>query len=120
MAGSIMIGYGYGDGDGDGSGDGEGEGYGDGSSYGPGYGSGDGVGVGDGGDKIGVIGDYAVLSLAPWPYVRAGCECHSIEEWRAMWRAIARRHGVDVEMEEAEVIRLLSLAERGRNTERKC
>ena len=96
-------GYGYGFG---GVGDGSGEGFGDGG-YGGGFGFGDGggsgfgvgVGVGVGGIVIGRVGKFEVVHFSPWPYVRVGCEQHSIARWRANWREIASDHDVEVDID---------------------
>jgi len=109
-------GYGYGFG---GVGDGSGEGFGDGG-YGGGFGFGDGggsgfgvgVGVGVGGIVIGRVGKFEVVHFSPWPYVRVGCELHSIAYWRANWREIASDNDVVVDIDfEA----LLDLAEGRQN-----
>jgi hypothetical protein len=106
-------GYGDGDGSGYGSGYGSGDGYGDGdgSGYGSGYGSGDGYGDGSGdgyGQRLDTVGSHEVVLLSPWPYVRVGCELHSIETWREQWRAVAREHILSISEDEAA--KLLDLA----------
>jgi len=100
------FGFGFGDGSGYGSGfgcgfgDGGGFGCGDGFGYGDGFGFGDGSGFGcgdgqvDGGIVIGRVGEFEVVHFAPWPYVRVGCEQHTIAYWRANWREIASEHAV--------------------------
>jgi len=104
------VGYGYGGGFGDGygagygfgggyGGFGVGYGYGDGVGLGLGYCYGDGVGVGVGGIVIGRLGKFEVVHFSPWPYVRVGCELHSIAYWRANWREIARVHRVVVDID---------------------
>jgi len=69
-----------------------------------GYGDGDGDGFGDGfagfgGIVIGRVVKFEVVHLAPWPYVRVGCEQHSIARWRANWREIASDHDVEVDID---------------------
>jgi len=88
--------HGYGHGHGEGYGFpadvsfrfGSGHGYGDGND---GYGKGSHSGSGDAGIRIADIGRFAVVHCAPWPYVRIGCELHSIAYWRANWREIAMK-----------------------------
>jgi hypothetical protein len=111
-------GYGYGDGSGygygygDGTGSGYGDGYGDGTGFGDGFGNGFGFGYGsDYGDHIGNIGKHAVFVLLPWPYVRVGCQCHSIDYWRNHWREVACKEKVSLSQDEVdEVARLLEKA----------
>jgi hypothetical protein len=98
-------GYGDGYGYGYGYGSGDGYGYGYGSGYGYGYGSGSGYG-----EPIGRAGDHVVAVLAPWPYVRVGCEIHSLEYWKDHWREIAAKHGLNVT--EGEVAIELAVAAR--------
>jgi hypothetical protein len=89
--------YGYGDGDGDG--------------YGDGF-AGFAGGLGFGGIVIGRAGEFDVVHLAPWPYVRVGCELHSISYWRANWTEIAQRNGVEVD---CDFDAILDRAEGGRH-----
>jgi len=42
--------------------------------------------------------------LAPWPYVRVGCETHPITHWREHWREIAEEHDLDVGASEVEAM----------------
>jgi hypothetical protein len=86
-----------------GSGDGYGYGFGSDYGYGSGYGSGYGYGYGDGSGygygyslTVATVSGHAVSVLAPWPYVRIGCETHSLAEWQRDWRTIAQRNGVYV------------------------
>jgi len=94
-------GYGHGGGDGFVLGDGFGDGGDGGDGFGSGFGDGDGSGSGCGDDGqvgegivIGRVRKYEVVHLVPWPYVRVGCEQHTIAYWRANWREIARGHAV--------------------------
>ena len=88
------------DGDGYGNGYEDGNGYGDG--YGNGYGEGDGYGYG--GSIVGVVGDFEIVALMPWHYLRAGCECHSHDVWRRNWQQLAAKHGFSVQKSEKEKI----------------
>ena len=97
-------GSGYGYGYGYGSGFGSGFGYGDGHGYGSGDGYGDGYGDKDWGSVIGAVSDYKVVYLAPWPYVKVGCEVHHIDHWRERWQDIADKNKIDINQKQAEEI----------------
>lgn len=98
-----------------GCGDGDGDSYGDGSGYGYGYGYGYGSSIGDGygygyGNSEGygeIIGSIRLFDVSvPFPgYVKVGCQVHSLEHWRANWRAIADKH--EIEVYESDVLELL-------------
>lgn len=98
-------GYGEGYGSGAGAGAGNGEGYGyayaDGDGYG--YSSGSGYGAGDG-TEIGMVAEHTVASLAPWHYLRIGCQIHSVEWWRQNWRRVAHENNVSVSESQVEDI----------------
>ena len=81
-------GYGFG---------GFGFGFGVGDGFGGGFGVGFGFGGGYGGIVIGRVGRVEVVHFAPWPYVRVGCELHSIAYWRENWMEIAQRNRVVVD-----------------------
>jgi len=92
-------GYGYGDEDGCGNGSGAGSGYGYGFGDGYGYGNVDGSGI-----KIGRVNVYDVYSLHPWPYLRIGCEIHTVVFWSENWMYIAKKYGVKISKDEVSKI----------------
>jgi len=97
-----------GEGFGEGSGYGYGFGFSEGSGYGFGFGSGEGSGEGSGsgcegwGDTVGEIDEYNVIHLTPWPYVKVGCQVHSIKHWRKHWRKIAKENNVAIDEQQVE------------------
>jgi len=107
-------GFGFGSGAGFGfgreSGAGVGHGFGSGAGieFGQGFGSGYGLGTGHG-ISIGLVDNFIpVVVLAPWSYIRVGCEIHRLAWWREHWREVAAEH--EVTIEESEVAALLDKA----------
>jgi len=92
-------GHGYGDGYGHGYGSGDGDGYGHGYGYGHGDWDGDGYGHGnESGDgvKIGKIVNFDIIYLFPFPYLKIGCEIHSVDYWRQNWKSLAKNEGLKI------------------------
>jgi hypothetical protein len=42
------------------------------------------------------IRGHEVAAHPPWGVLAIGCEVHTSDRWRAMWREIAEKHGADV------------------------
>jgi hypothetical protein len=93
-------GYGYGSGSGSGDGSGSGSGSGDGSGYGYGYGYGYGFGY-----VMGIVNDYEIIKCDPFPYLKIGCEIHTIDWWLSNWEATSKQHEITVDHATVEKIK---------------